>query len=336
MHQYLETVRTEIEAASGEEAYLASALFWRAQQAIGYEDDGEMTLNSKEDFERIQNQVINSLPQDEFNLHEEILAWQAGILRHATKEFYHSWVEYKEEKFAAGDIFADGEACMALEASSEKIGGNPTENYTALLEVEQVLIKLCTAPNKTISELDRFWRFKREMVMRGETMNAFTEKRIKGEQDQSTLSASIRQLKEVSLRCRSNGKRLAGAHHILWMNAHMMLESITHVLDGFLSFEYMDDMELSMNNWLESLFPFRFEGGDPNPMYQSELHHQIIARLSQATQCLVQYQVRKVESFQQRDEIIIPFLKDVMEQVKRTSLQNIQVTQTDLLEEGTN
>lgn len=334
MHQYLETVRTEIEAASGEEAYLASALFWRAHKGMGYEDDGQKRLTDKAGYDQVQNQVINSLRlQEDFDLSEEILSWQAAVLRHVTKEFYHSWVDYKEQKFAASDIFADGEHCMALEASCEKIGANPTDNYTALLEIEQVLIKLCSGPNTMIRELDRFWHFKQAITERGETINLFTQKRIDAERESLTLSAAIRQIESVSARMRSNGKRLAGSHHLLWMNAHLMLESILVVLEAFLDFERIEDIDLAMNHWLDRLFPARLKGGDPNLLHQSPLHHQVIARMAQATQCMLNHVVRKEDSFGQRDEIIIPFIKDVLEQVKRTSLQNIQVI-TDMELEG--
>ena len=181
MHQYIEAVRTELEIAAGAESYLAGALFMRLQNSLAYEDDGEERLHHRDGYELVQHKAINCLktPHD-FDLNQEVLSWQAALLRHATKEFYHWWIQYKNQKFQGPDFFADGEGCMAIESACEKIGGNPTENFTLILEIEHLLVKLTTGPGKMLSELKRFWEFKR--INQSAQNNPFTVKRIQVEQ----------------------------------------------------------------------------------------------------------------------------------------------------------
>ena len=51
MHQYIESVRSEIESASGQESYLSSTLFLRMFRDLKYEDEGELKITNKEGFE---------------------------------------------------------------------------------------------------------------------------------------------------------------------------------------------------------------------------------------------------------------------------------------------
>ncbi len=95
MHQYIETVRSEIEAGAGQESYLASALFLKMYKSFQYEDEGASKITDKDGFERIQNKAAISMNSNqEFDLKDEILAWQAAILRDISKEFYGWWVDY--------------------------------------------------------------------------------------------------------------------------------------------------------------------------------------------------------------------------------------------------
>ncbi len=128
MHQYIETVRNEIEIAAGQESYLASTLFLRMYRAFEYEDEGHLKITDKEGFERIQNKAVNSVSgKYEFNVKDEVLSWQIGILRDIAKATYEWWIDYKDEKFRADNCFSDGESCIALEATCEKLGENPTD-----------------------------------------------------------------------------------------------------------------------------------------------------------------------------------------------------------------
>ena len=328
MHQFLESVRNEIEAAAGQEAYLASALFTRIYKAMPYEDDGKTQLTDKEGFEEVQNRIINILhqPQD-FKISDEFLSWQAAVLRHLARDFHHYWVEYKQDEFSKDDIFADGESCMALEASCERIKEDPTENYAALLEVERLFAKLATCPNEMITELERFWNFKAQITAQGEGINPFTEKRIAVERNQSLLAAGLRSLHTVSERCNRNARQLAGGHHLLWINAHILLEGFIQALDSFLEFEKLDNLELSLNHWLDLIFPARMKNRLPNRLYMSSTHQEVIARFTQATQCMVQTIVHGKNAFAHRDQIIIPHILEAMERVKRLSLQNISALQ---------
>lgn len=323
MHQYLENVRNEIENQAGQEAYLASVLFLKMYKSFHYEDEGAFKLNDKKGFEDTQNKAINSLnTNQEFNLKDEILAWQAAILRDISKEFYSWWVDYKDEKFRAPDCFSDGEACMALEACCEKINENPTEIYSRLLEVELILTRLHTSCNKTLIEIDKFWQFKYKNKKK-DAQNAFIQKRISSESKSTIIFDSIKNLQTLSKDCRRFAKQLAGKDYLMWINPHIMLESLIQSLNGFLNFEYIEDADLSLTNWLETLFPIRLIDDQPNPMYESGLHHRIIANLSQATQCLVQHTVNRTDAFAKRDIILKGYLADQLEKIKIISLKNI-------------
>lgn len=328
MHQYLESVRNEIEIGAGSESYLASTLFLRIFKNFQYEDDGVEKLTNKDSYEIIQNKVINIIAQQhEFDIKDEILAWQAGILRDIAKDFYGWWVDYKDEKFRADDCFNDGEACLAIEATCEKLGESPTDMYSAILEIELLLTRLCTSCNKTLVEIDKFWQFKYINNNRaGE--NLFMQKRIVSESKSTILHQSIRQVKEVAAICETNAKKLAGASYLLWATPKLMLDALTNALNAFLEFEYVEDADLELSNWLNKIFPKRLPDGQPNPIFQSGLHHQVIERLSQATQCLVQHTVRKINSFEKRDEILRPFIMEALENVKMAELQNMRANAT--------
>mgnify|MGYP001545392796 CR=1 FL=1 len=322
MHQYIETVRNEIEIAAAQESYLASTLFLRMYKDFAYEDEGVSKITDKEGFEKIQNRAINCISkQREFDVKEEILAWQVAMLRDIAKESYSWWIDYKDEKFRAPDHFSDGESCIALEATCEKLGENPTEAFTALLEVEFALTRLVTSCNKSVIELDKYWQFKYHNKKKAPENN-FVFKRIEAESRQTILYKSIELLTSVSKRCEESARQLAGADHILWMNPHYFLESVIHMLNGFLDFEYIEDTDLSLSRWLDDLFPKRLASGQPNPNYQSGLHQKIIANLTQATQCMVQQTVKRVDVFTQRDEILRPYFFEALESVKRVELEN--------------
>ena len=336
MHQYLENVRNEIELETGQESYLASSLFLRIYRHIGYEDDGAYKLADKESFEKIQHKAINCLAGNcEFNLKDEILAWQAAILRDIAKEFYGWWVDHKDEKFRAQDCFEDGEACMALESSAEQLGENPTELYTKLLKVELLLTRLCTSCNKTLLEVDRYWQFKYKNRKKAPE-NGFMERRIAAESRSTILFESIEAIREVSQTCLHNAKRLSGAYYLLWINPHIMLESLICSLNGFLHFEYIPGEDLSLMDWLQTLFPKRLPDASINPMCESPLHHKIIASLSQATQCLVEHTVNRTDAFAQRDAILKRHIVDKLEKIKMIQLQNLQSEKESDLQESCN
>ncbi len=325
MHQYLENVRLEIEAAAGQESYLASSLFYRLYTELPYEDDGAKALVDTEGYEAVRNKVVNILSKkEEFSIRQEVLSWQAGVLRHMARDFHHLWVDYKEDHFSADDFFSDGETCIALEASCDRIHEDPTENYTAILEVERSLAKLATCPNSLTVELDRFWSFKAGLLSQGEGISSFAEKRIQVERSNTLLAAILRTMEEVSARCNRNARQLAGAHHLLWGNAHHLLEGCLQALRSFLEFEQLENLELSLSHWLDQLFPKKLNRNLPNPLYMSSTHQEVIARLTQATQCMVQLIAYGNDAFAQRDQILIPHFIDALERVKKLSLKNIQ------------
>jgi hypothetical protein len=327
MHQYIETVRTEIEAAAGQEAYLASTLFLRMFRDFQYEDEGAYKLASKKDYENIQHKAVNSIGKTfEFNIKDEILAWQIAILRDIANEFYSWWIDYKDEKFRAPDCFSDGESCIALEASCEKLNENPTDVFTSLLEVEFILTRLATSCNSIVVEMDQYWQFKYKNKKK-DPKNNFIFKRIEAESKQTILYQSVEELKCVAEMCKTFGWQLAGADHLLWMNSYHMLRSLIQSLNGFLTFEYIEETDLSLSKWLDELFPARLTDGQPNPTYQSALHHKIIANLTQATQCMVQQTVKKNEVFAQRDQILRPYFYEALESVKKIELQNLKSSQ---------
>jgi len=333
MHQYIETVRSEIESASGEESYLSSTLFLRMFRELKYEDEGELKISDKEGFENIQHKAMNSISTNQdYNVKDEVLAWQIAILRDIAKDFYYWWIDYKDEKFRADDCFSDGESCIALEASCEKINENPTDAFTKLLEVEFVLTRLSTSCNTVGIEMDDYWQFKYKNK-KNAPENSFTHKRIELESARTYISQAIEELKKVSKMCKTFARQLAGSEHLLWMNPHHMLESLIHTLRGYLEFEYIEESDVSLSKWLDELFPERLSDRTPNPTFQSGLHHKIIANLSQATQCMVQETVKKNDAFSQRDEIMRPFFYEVLEKVKIVELQNLNLNKDDVKKE---
>ncbi|MFH2130330.1 MAG: hypothetical protein ABIK68_08140 [bacterium] len=333
MHQYIETVRNEVEAAAGAESYLASTLFLRMFRDLGYEDEGAWKIATKEDFENVQHKVMNCIGKNrEFSLKDEILSWQIAILRDIGKEFYYWWIDYKDERFRADDCFRDGESCIALEASCEKLDENPTDVFTALLEVEFILTQLTTSCNTVVMQIDRFWQFKYNNRKKA-PQNNFMFKRIEAESRQTLLYKSVKSLKKISKMCKTFGRQLAGADHLLWMIPHHMLESLIHALNQFLDFEYIEETDLALLKWLDDIFPERLSAGQPNPTYQNGLHHKVIANLTQATQCMVQQMVKKKDVFAQRDEVMRPYFQEILEKVKQVALQNLNADKEPFLKE---
>lgn len=333
MHQYIETVRNEVEAAAGNESYLASTLFLRMQRDMGYEDERSAKITTKEDFENVQHKVMNSIGKNrDFDVKDEVLSWQIAILRDIAKEFYYWWIDYKDERFRADDCFRDGESCIALEASCEKLDANPTEVFSTLLEVELILTRLATSCNTVVTEMDRFWQFKYKNRQKAPENN-FMFKRIEAESKQTLLYESVRKLEEISATCRVFGKQLAGADHLLWMVPHQMLQSLIHALNQFLDFEYIQETDLELLNWLDDIFPERLADNTPNPTFQNGLHHKVIANLTQATQAMVQQMVKKNDVFAQRDEIMRPYFQEIMEKVKQIELQNLNANRDEMLQE---
>lgn len=319
MHQYIEAVRTELEIAAGAESYLAGALFMRLQNSLAYEDDGEERLHNRDGYELVQHKAINCLKSPhELDLNQEVLSWQAALLRHGTKEFYHWWIQYKNQKFQGPDFFADGEGCMAIESACEKIGGNPTENFTLILEIEHLLVKLTTGPGKMLNELKRFWEFKR--VNQTAQTNPFTVKRIQVEQAGTQIAKINGVFLEIAERFERNGKKVAGAHHLMWMNAALELKAMSTFLSAFLDYQPSENLEAGLSGWINSLFPARLKDNTPNPLCQSELHHQVNLKLTQATQMMLLHVLKKEPVFEQRDQIMIPFVLEQLEAIKRTSL----------------
>lgn len=325
MHQYIESVRNEIEKASGQESYLASSLFLRMHQNFEYEDEGEVKLSEKSGFEEIANKVMVSISGTQtFDQKNEILSWQAAILRDVAKDCYAWWIDYKDKNFLSHDCFEDGESCIALEATCEKLGIEPTKTYTSLLQIEHVLTRLATSCNVTILEIDKFWQFSYQNKSKAPE-NAFLLKRIESESKQTILCNSVVVLQEITDMCYSNANQLAGADHVLWMKPYNMLRSLIEVLNGFVNFEYTKETDLNLSKWLDQLFPARLSSNEPNLLYQSPLHHNITARLSQATQCLVMEVAKGVDAFVQRDSIMRPFIHDTLMKTMQESLKNLNV-----------
>lgn len=320
MHQYIESVRSDTEAAAGAESYLAGALFLKMEKAFGYEDDGEGKLGSRDDYELVQHKAINAMNGHRaFDLGDEVLSWQASMLRHVAREFYSWWVEYKLDRFQAPDFFSDGEGCMAIESAAEKLGANPTELFTLVLEVEHLLVKMATGPGKTTMQLQKYWDFRAQH--KDQLDNPFMNKRIAAEKSHVLLAKSQAILLEVSQKMQDFAKQLAGGHHLLMMSPAIELEALCDFMEGFIDFDSTDNLEHSLSLWMQGLFPARTRSGQPNPLFHSELHHQVINRMGQATQCLVQYVLKKdLEAFEKRDQIIIPFITERLEELKRGSL----------------
>lgn len=333
MHQFIETVRNEVEAAAANEAYLSSTLFLRIHRDLAYEDEGSLKLTTKEDFENVQHKVMNSIGKNrDFDVKDEVLSWQIAILRDIAREFYYWWIDYKDERFRADDCFRDGESCIALEASCEKLDENPTDVFSTLLEVEFILTRLATSCNTVVTEIDRFWQFKYKNRKKAPENN-FMFKRIEAESRHTILYESVQKLEEISKMCRTFGKQLAGADHLLWMVPHQSLQSLIHALNQFLDFEYIAETDLELLNWLDDIFPERLPDGTPNPTFQNGLHHRVIANLTQATQCMVQQTVKKNNVFAQRDEIMRPYFQEIMEKVKLVELQNLNANKKELIQE---
>ena len=328
MHQYIETVRYEIENAAGQESYLASSLFLRIYQALKYEDDGAYKLANKEAYEEIQHKAMNGMINQgkKFDLNMEVLSWQVAILRDISNEFYSWWVDYKNNSFMAEDCFRDGEPCTRLESSCEKLGLEPTSIFTEILEVEYLLSNFSTSCNKVLLELHRFWKFKLTNGLKG-AQNSFLIKRIESESKNMILSQGIDRVEKMVHSCSANARLQAGADHLLWANPSKMLRSLAHALRGFLAFEYQGDSELVLNEWVEQLFSENLTDGEPNFMHQSALHHRIIAHLGQAVSCLVQHSLRHNDAFKQRDDIMRPFIRKTLESVKRKELINLKTIQ---------
>ena len=334
MHQYIETVRNEIESAAGQEAYLASSLFLRMYKSFKYEDDGVYKLSDKENYEIIQNKAINSISKSqEFDLKDEILAWQAAILRDISKDFYGWWVDYKEEKFRAEDQFSDGESCLAVEASCEKLDENPTDVYTMIIEIELMLTRLTTSCNTFAIEIDKYWQFKYKNQKK-DPDNPFIQKRIELESRQTMISQCSEKLSEYMDAFFSFASRLSGADYLLWSSPAIMLKAYINTLQAFMDFEYIENADLELSSWLDKIFPPRLSGNEPNQFYQSMLHHRVVGNLSQATQCLVQYNVKKNDVFAQRDSILRQYIVDALDKVKRIELLNLNANQEKATKEN--
>jgi len=319
MHQYIEAVRTETESAAGAESYLAGSLFLRMQKDFAFEDDGDHRLESRDDYELIQHKAINCLKGNHtFDPNEEILAWQGALLRHTTLSMYHWWLEYKNSKFQGPDFFADGEGCMAIEAACERAGVNPTESFTWILEVESLLVKLCTGPDKIMLEQQRFWTFRSDNLAAGE--NPFSQKRVQVERESLTLTKVISVLGEVISHFKDNAKKVAGAHHLLWANSVTELQAMSELFSQFIEFDGADTFESNLSPWMKSLFPARLSDGTPNPLFESELHHEVVHRMTQATELMMQHVLKKLPVFDQRDDIMVSFVLERLESIKRTSL----------------
>ncbi|OGG94740.1 MAG: hypothetical protein A2527_05955 [Candidatus Lambdaproteobacteria bacterium RIFOXYD2_FULL_50_16] len=323
MHQYIETVRSDTEAAAGAESYLAGALFLKLEKALNYEDGGEFRLKNLADYELIQNKVINALHHNQiFDHAQEVLGWQAGVLRHVARELYAWWIDFKLERFQAPSFFSDGEGCMAIEAAAEKLGANPTELFTLVLEVEHLLVKLSTGPGQLTLELEKYWEFRSQH--KANLDNPFMAKRVEVERNQVKLTKTKNLLTEISGRFSKAAKKLAGGQHLLFMTPATELEAMAAFLEGFITYNRAEDLQSGLSKWIDGLFPARTASGQPNPLFQSRLHHQVVERMSQATQCLLQFVLRKdLSVFEKRDQIIVPFITQRLEALKRLSLIEI-------------
>lgn len=317
MHRYIEKVRTKIEAVAGQETYLTSSLFLSLYDSLKYEDGGKNRLMAKKNYDEMQEKALHILKERKaFDLKQEVLSWQVAILRDIARDYYTRWTDYIDKKFFASAKFQDGITCVALEASCEKIGVDPTETYTAMLEVEHVLTRLNISCNSVTIETANLWKFASRSKTTMEEQNEFMKKRLKNETQSTLLYRSIEQLQEVSNRCRDNASKVAGADHLLWFFPHMELESLIHSLKGYLYCEYNANPELVLDSWVDTLFPQDMDNGMPNPNRHSPLHNLILSRLAQATRCLVLHTVSQQNSFEQRDQLIIGFMEKELEQVK--------------------
>ncbi len=336
MHEFLESVRNEIENEAGQESYLTSSLFLRLYRHIGYEDNGEYVLKSKEDFEKILHKAINCLNhRQEFDLKDEILAWQVAIVRDITREFYGWWVNYKDKKFGAEDCFSNGEPCIALESTAEDLNESPTDLHTKILEIELLLAQLYMSCNKTLIDVDNYWQFQYKNRKKAPE-NRFLQKRIEAERKNTIIFSCLSVFEEMRQTCLRNEKRLSGADHLLWATPRIMIESLICAFTGILEFEYVPDEELSIDEWLENLFPKRLPDNNPNPMHESGLHHKIVGKLAQATQCLVEHQVKRTDAFVRRDNIVKPHIISKLEEMKMVRLKNLQSEKESDLQENHN
>lgn len=317
MHRYIEKIRNSIEDRSGQESYLTSSLFYRLYQELHYEDEGKQRFSKESEYNELQKkilQVIQAKPK--FNAADEVLSWQAAILRDVAREYYTKWVEYVDKKFFAPAIFSDGVSCVAIEAICEKLDEDPTGTYTTLLETEHVLTRLTISCNHTIIETSNLWKFTGHAGSTEVSQNDFLQKRITNETQKTILHNSIERLQTVSDLCKRIAHKTAGSDHVMWINPHLELESLIHTLKGFLHGQYRLEPELTLDDWVDTLFPEDMDIGLPNPNRHGPLHHRIIARLAQATQCMVLHTVKGQNSFEQRDELIAGFIEQELEAAK--------------------
>lgn len=325
MHRYLESVRSDIEKKSGEDSYLSSSLFLRIYKEIQYEDEGKRILKTKKEFEAIRDQSINAIMQSKnWNLKDEILSWQVAVLRDITKEFYTRWDDYIETKFMASDVLENGNTGTALEASCEVFGVNPEEVYTVISEVRHLLTRLCVSSNFILQELSKYWVFKHRILGSHEE-NEFAQKRVKSESINTIMSDCIERLKEITTYCMIFPKHFSGSRYLLWMNAINELNSLNTSLSAFLECKYHEQTELILNEWVENIFPTNLLDGSVNPLKNSSFHLQVVRKMTQATNFLVEYVCKKRDSFKERDMVMHPFLKESLNSVMIQHIQENEV-----------
>ncbi len=324
MHQFFESLRDEIETLSGTESYLASFPFFYIYQYLKYEDHGEVKYTSKESLENLKHKVSAILSaRIPFNLKEELLSWQGAILRHITKNLYLWWIDYKKQYFMQPSFFTDGTSCLALEASCEKINVSPTQVYTSVLEIENLLIKLCTSPNKSIHELAYFRHFK--MQLSHLKQNEFTEKRKQAERKRTQLGQCISLFQKVSGEFHTLAAQLAGEDHLLWKTPASIIDASTELLEKFFDFnEQTNNLEGEFATWFSSLFPLKLANGDPNFFYESPLQNDIRKKLTIASNLLFDYTIQQqYDVFDQRNKIMIEHICNNMDKIiKEILVQN--------------
>lgn len=320
MHQYIESVRNDLERKTGEEIYLVSSLFWRMQKNFHYEDEGKTELQTKDDFMSVRNKVVNLMHDaDKWSLEDEVLSWQAGVLRDISKDHYGRWDQMLESSMLTQDVFQDGTPCVTLEASCEMLGSDPTQTYTALLEVKHVLTRLCTSSDKIVQEVADLQGF-RDRIRNQYQSEEFAVKRVESETTNTILHKSIHQLEEVMNMCEENGSKLFGQGLLLWMTPKVQIESLIHALKSYLYCEYDENPELVLNKWIEGIFAETMYSGEYNPDHFGPLHMKVLKRMNSATQALIQYELFKKDSFQQRDKLMMDFLQISMESVMQDEL----------------
>ena len=304
MHGYIENVRRDIEQSAGEASYLTSSLFVRIHNELNYEDEGKYEINSKDEFEIIRNKALNAISKkDSWKLGEEVLSWKTAILRDISQDFYSKWDDYIENKFLNPTVFADGTSCTTLEASCEILMIDPTEYYTIILEINHLLTRVYICCNNIIKETSDYWMF-RNRVLGKEQDNEFSKRRVDKESKNTILQQAIEKLRRISNMCLTLGKKSAGSHLVLWMNAHLEIKTMIIAFLGVLNCSYTENSELMLNKWIEEIFPSYLESGEQNPIQYSALHNLILRKLTLATNCLVEYVVKKQEPFLQRDNML--------------------------------